>query len=118
MNDERDITLNRYVRLLVHDDPNRAREFVDALRAKGWSDQRLGQHLLIPAKHKLQGLRAAHKLNADDVGEALTAVRSTLDGMPLAIPAERRPRRVLRRPATGTRPVSRFARAPGPARVA
>ena len=90
----------RYVRLLVHDHPSRGREYLDGLRLRGWSDEELARRVLVPARRKLLGIRASHKLNAGDTSTALSTIRVTLANMPVSMAAERRPRRVLRRPVT------------------
>ena len=87
----------RYLRLLVHDHPMRAREYLDSLRQRGWSDEEVARRVLVPARRKLLGMRASHKLNAGDTSAALSAIRATLASLPVPMVPERRPRRVLRR---------------------
>ena len=76
-----DERVTRYVRLLVHDHPLRARDYVDALLVRGWSAEMLARQILLPARSRVISLRSARKLNAADAGLALGLIRTALAGL-------------------------------------
>ena len=78
MNASDDSRTMRYVRLLLHDHPLRAREYVGGLTADGTSRQTILDEVVRPARGEIIALRDRRRLNPADAGHALKLIQREL----------------------------------------
>ena len=78
MNASDDSRTMRYVRLLLHDHPLRAREYVGGLAADGTGRQAVLDEVVRPAQGEIIALRDRRRLNPADARYALRLIQREL----------------------------------------